>query len=346
MPAAVWPTGAVSGSGPPSRNRPGVPRQLPLPQGKTTFGARVVGVDMPRPRSSSMTTMTHRETSVVRLELTQCHHRTGTGIRNAEECTDDRDYPLHMSTLNKNVRTSHETSDLSRVQLDFPPILNGIDYLASVVDLLLADPLGPRELKYAVIHLNAAAEVLLKARLQDEHWSLVFDDPRKATRRAFASGTFTSCTMADAVTRLRDTAQVALTDDEQNALKRLGQDRNALQHYGLTHSARAVESRTGQALDFLLRFLKEELLSGDREEAGLNDEVPWNLVRDISVRARDISSYRTERRKRLRGVLRDVARHTLTCHECGELALVIGDRCHFCNFPIGGFPRSTWPTWC
>ncbi|WP_405696445.1 hypothetical protein [Streptomyces sp. NBC_01185] len=224
------------------------------------------------------------------------------------------------------------------MQLDFPPILNGIDYLASVVDLLLADPLGPRELKYAVIHLNAAAEVLLKARLQDEHWSLVFDDPRKATRRAFASGTFTSCTMADAVTRLRDTAQVALTDDEQNALKRLGQDRNALQHYGLTHSARAVESRTGQALDFLLRFLKEELLSGDREEAGLNDEVPWNLVRDISVRARDISSYRTERRKRLRGVLRDVARHTLTCHECGELALVIGDRCHFCNFPIGGFP--------
>ncbi|MFD3547830.1 hypothetical protein ACFWUW_19900 [Streptomyces sp. NPDC058655] len=59
---------------------------------------------------------------------------------------------------------------------------------------------------------------------------------------------------------------------------------------------------------------------------------------DISVRVRDISSYRTERRKRLRGVLKDVARRTLTCHERGELALVVGDRCYFCGFPIGGFP--------
>ncbi|MFF7338508.1 hypothetical protein ACFZAT_14285 [Streptomyces sp. NPDC008163] len=242
-----------------------------------------------------------------------------------------------MSIPNQSVRNLDEASDLSRVQLDFPPILNGIDYLTSVVDLLLADPVGPRELKYAVIHLNAAAEVLLKARLQDEHWSLVFDDPRKATRRAFASGTFTSCTMADAVTRLRDTAQVTLTEDEQNVLKRLGQDRNALQHYGLTHSARAVESRTGQALDFLLRFLKEELLSGDRYEAGLNSQVPLSLVMNISVRVRDISTYRTERRKRLRGVLKDVTRRTLACHECGELALVIGDRCYFCDFPIGSF---------
>ncbi|WP_328380585.1 hypothetical protein OHB13_37895 (plasmid) [Streptomyces sp. NBC_00440] len=238
---------------------------------------------------------------------------------------------------NRRVLNLGESPDSPREQLDFPPILNGVDYLASVVDLLRANQVGPRELKYAVIHLNAAAEVLLKARLQDEHWSLVFDDPRKATRRAFTSGTFTSCTMADAVTRLREIAHVALTADEQNVLKRLGQDRNALQHYGLTHSARAVESRTGQALDFLVRFLKEELLFGDRYEAGRNNAVPLRLVMDISKGVQDISSFRTERRKRLRGALKEVTRHTLTCHECGELALVVGDRCYFCDFPIGSF---------
>lgn len=178
--------------------------------------------------------------------------------------------------------------------------------------------------------------MLLKARLLDEHWSLVFDDPRKATRRAFESGNFASCGTADTVTRLTEIAQVTITAKEQNALKSLGQDRNALQHYGLTHNARAVESRAGQALDFLVRFLQEELLAPKRGDAELS-AIPWGVVHGIHKALRDISAYRTERRKRLRGTLKAAAHHTLTCHECGELALVIGDRCHFCGFPIGGF---------
>jgi hypothetical protein len=40
-----------------------------------------------------------------------------------------------------------------------------------------------RDIKYAVLHLQAAAEVLLKARLFREHWDLVFNDPGKATPR-------------------------------------------------------------------------------------------------------------------------------------------------------------------
>jgi hypothetical protein len=242
-----------------------------------------------------------------------------------------------MLTPDQNALESGESPDTAGMQLDFPPIPNGIDYLVSVVDLLSADQIGPRELKYAVIHLNAAAEVLLKARLQDEHWSLVFDDPRKATRRAFESGNFTSCGIADAVTRLTEIAQVTLTAKEQNALKSLGQDRNALQHYGLTHNARAVESRAGQALDFLVRFLNEELLAPRRGDAKMM-AIPWGMVARIRLGVRNIDAYLTERRKRLRGTLRDEAHRTLTCHECGELALVIGDRCHFCNFPIGSFP--------
>ncbi|MGJ3558659.1 hypothetical protein ACR6C2_05390 [Streptomyces sp. INA 01156] len=66
---------------------------------------------------------------------------------------------------------------------------NGIDYLRSVVDHLTeADPPTPRALKYAVLHLQAAAEVLLKSRLLREHWSLVFKEPGAATRKKFEAG--------------------------------------------------------------------------------------------------------------------------------------------------------------
>lgn len=42
----------------------------------------------------------------------------------------------------------------------------------------------------------AGAEVLLKARLQLEHWTLIFKDPGQATRKALESGTFISCALA------------------------------------------------------------------------------------------------------------------------------------------------------
>jgi hypothetical protein len=68
-------------------------------------------------------------------------------------------------------------------QILFPPLLNGLDYLKSVIEHLRDKP-DQRNLKYAVLHLQAAVEVLLKARLIREHWSLVFEKPSAASSAA------------------------------------------------------------------------------------------------------------------------------------------------------------------
>jgi hypothetical protein len=61
----------------------------------------------------------------------------------------------------------------------------------SVVSHLGGTP-SARDLKYAVLHLQAATEVLLKVRLIREHWTLVFKNPDKATLVSYASGDFIS----------------------------------------------------------------------------------------------------------------------------------------------------------
>jgi hypothetical protein len=48
-------------------------------------------------------------------------------------------------------------------KINFPPIQNGFDYLMSTVEHLRERPTA-RDLKYAVLHLQAAVEVLLKVR--------------------------------------------------------------------------------------------------------------------------------------------------------------------------------------
>ncbi|MFK4272541.1 hypothetical protein [Streptomyces milbemycinicus] len=81
-------------------------------------------------------------------------------------------------------------SELAR--LDFPPVRNGIDYLASVVEHFDENEwaVEPCDLKCAVLHLQAAAEVLLKARLLREHWSLAFQDPDERNSK---KGDFMNC---------------------------------------------------------------------------------------------------------------------------------------------------------
>ncbi|WP_217547672.1 hypothetical protein [Streptomyces sp. GbtcB6] len=218
-------------------------------------------------------------------------------------------------------------------QLDFPPVRNGIDYLASVVEHLDENEsdVGPRDLKYAVLHLQAAVEVLLKARLLREHWSLIFKDPGRATRKNFESGDFESCGTDAAVERLRDIAGITIDRKEVEALKDLTKDRNALQHYGLTHNAGAVEARAGRVLDFLMRFLDTELLpllQGPERERAMQDMIP------VDAGVKNISSYVTRRLNRLRGELAGLESQTIMCPTCEQMTLVVAPQsgdCRFCT---------------
>ncbi|MEU4173792.1 hypothetical protein [Streptomyces sp. NPDC026589] len=218
-------------------------------------------------------------------------------------------------------------------QVHFPPIANGLDYLLSATEHLAPDPVSERALKYAILHLAAGAEVLLKARLQLEHWSLVFKDPGQATRKALEGGTLTSCTPQETLQRLRDIAGVVIDDKDMRILTQLAQHRNALQHYGLTGPTATVgpvEARSAAALDFLIRFLDEELLPAltAEELVAVQDEMTT-----IRGKLESIESFARKRLKRLRAVLEPVRANTVRCGECFQFALVIGGprpRCHFC----------------
>ncbi|MFD8951577.1 hypothetical protein ACFV0B_22260 [Streptomyces xanthophaeus] len=232
----------------------------------------------------------------------------------------------------------------SRSQLDFPPVRNGIDYLLSVIEHLHEDAGGgARELKYAVLHLQAAAEVLLKARLRSEHWTLVFKDPGEASLKKYEDHDFESCGTEAAVARLRRIGNIPISDKDAKALKDLAKDRNALQHYGLTHSAEAVEARAATVLDFLMNFVDKELLPS--LSADERAEVHHDLS-EVREALTSIHAYVTRRMNRLRGsVLKDKPQAVLTCEDCQQDALLLGPvegdesgapnplagQCHFCG---------------
>ncbi len=217
-------------------------------------------------------------------------------------------------------------------QIHYPPVPNGIDYLRDVIDRLARESGEPseRDLKYAVLHLQAAAEVLLKARLRQEHWSLVISKAEKTNLKKFEKGEFESTTNNETVRRLAEVVGIEISAGDKKTLLDLATTRNQLQHWGITEEANAVLTRAADVLDFLIRFLDQYLLpslDADDEEAVADD------LGEIRIGLTRIESYVTSRMERLReNDLKGHENRTVHCPDCQQLALIVDgtNNCLFC----------------
>lgn len=223
--------------------------------------------------------------------------------------------------------------------MNYPPIQNGMDYLRSVVGHLDHEEPGPRDLKYAVLHLQAATEVLLKARLVSIDWRLVFMKPDEAAEVAYKQGDFNSCKVDDAIKRLRAEG-VQISPEAKGHITNLGQQRNRLQHFGLTATGPAVEARAAQVLHFLIGFVDEYLRPGLDGADAQHLEEEMRVVREALPRIRE---YARTRMEQLAPALDPLKGCTLRCPDCGMWALIADGGSLECRFCPQEWDPDTFP---
>ncbi|MEU6632856.1 hypothetical protein ABZ905_31920 [Streptomyces parvus] len=220
-----------------------------------------------------------------------------------------------------------------RPEVSFTPVSNGMDYLVSVFEhLTKSSPPTARDLKYAVLHLQAATEVILKAALAQEHFSLVFSDPAQASHELLETGKLSSCSTLQAFDRLKRIARLALSDKDRERIERLADIRNKLQHFGLQHSAHSVESRAAHVLEFLITFVHRHLIPGLAPSEKLSVERSMDSFR---LQLKGITKLVRQRMNNLRQDLDPLADVTVQCPDCEQWALVAdgrdeGPTCLFC----------------
>jgi len=88
-----------------------------------------------------------------------------------------------------------------------------------------------KEPKYSVIHFHAAIELIMKARLLWEHWTLIVIRPETANLKSFRSGDFQSVSIKDAKMRLESIVQDGLSQAEYECFLRLSDHRNRVVHF-------------------------------------------------------------------------------------------------------------------
>jgi hypothetical protein len=102
-------------------------------------------------------------------------------------------------------------------------IENAFDFLETAIEEFDTKP------KYSIMHFSTAVELILKARLIDEHWSLIVaDKPEKAK---FEKGDFRSITIKESIEKIRNVLGDDFPEDYQKALLEIANHRNKLVHF-------------------------------------------------------------------------------------------------------------------
>ncbi len=92
-------------------------------------------------------------------------------------------------------------------------ILNGIDFLEKSLGEFKEQP------KYSIIHFAISVEILLKARLAIEHWSLIVN--KEPNKKKYDLGDFVSVNLDETVKRLRNVVGENISEAEYSSFKKL-----------------------------------------------------------------------------------------------------------------------------
>ena len=199
---------------------------------------------------------------------------------------------------------------------------NGFDFLLSAAESVQRGETA-RSLKDAVLHVANGTELLFKARLAGEHWSLIFSNPGDASHEKLAGEEFHSVDFEKAVERLEKIAMVQVDRATITHLKNLRKFRNKLTHFTAGLEPTQTKSLVAKSMALCIKFCEEQGMIRQEAESKLG-EIHKNLA--------ELQEFVDERMITISEEWKNAL--VRECPECWQEALVIDGgevHCKFCR---------------
>lgn len=218
--------------------------------------------------------------------------------------------------------TTNAAADISWAVVE-----NGLDFLEHAVAEMADEP---ADNKHAAIHLFGAIEVLIKARLIREHWTLACLKADGATLVAFKNGDLATVDGMQGLKRLEGSAGLAISKQQTQNVEAVRRLRNRVAHFALVGiDPNAVRVELARGLDFVVWFVEKHILPGaPADEADLISDA----LEPIAVVLGEIKAFVAERLGTLKPEL-DAAEMLLQCPQCSQATLILSaehPKCLFC----------------
>ena len=186
-----------------------------------------------------------------------------------------------------------------------------------------------KELKYSTIFLGI--HLILKERLNKEHWSLLFSDTNKADKKFLKSGNFHGVNFLDCQTRLSGIVSIKLTRSQKRMLSSLKEKRNKLEHFFEEESLVSFKSVLAISLNFIIDFIDKYL----DPNSSIKKEEYKKIYEQIKNQCFSLKTFREQRLLSIKPELKK-QEVILYCSECNNNSMipidskVMGVKCLFC----------------
>lgn len=220
-------------------------------------------------------------------------------------------------------------------------LANGLDFISEGVEPLYGERGArpePREYKYALLHIFSGTLLVLKERLRRAHPSLIFKKVEESGKPDARTVDFD-----EVINRLEGAAGVKLQQSDRAMLREVQRKRNALEHFEANLELKEVDARVGELVDFLERFLHDELQesllghvssAAARELKELQGIAQRHRERQHAAWLERITPYLKISRKKLAELAEQGDYHPkhnpdarlYECQECGQESVAIAER--------------------
>ncbi|WP_343898746.1 hypothetical protein [Chitinophaga japonensis] len=212
--------------------------------------------------------------------------------------------------------------------MKFDILENGLDYVKSGTEHIIKEH-DFTAYKYAILHLSAGVELILKDRIRREHWTLIFDNINQAKYSLLSSGDFKSIDFETILNRLVNICVIEISDKDIRILKDLRNLRNKIQHFEFTINVQAVRSVCSKVLSIVLNFVNTNF---ERKHLSISAK---NYIDELRELQGKFSEYVKLRTAQIKELLTQAAKKGKIeiCPMCRQPALIINEEhCAFCGY--------------
>lgn len=206
---------------------------------------------------------------------------------------------------------------------------NGLELIAESIELLRGTP-NPKDVRNAVIFLSIGIELIVKEGLVTEHWSLVFDDPRKAAAEKWKTGDFYTVGFAVGIERLRKITGKPMAYIE--GFDRMREIRNDLEHKGILPDMVQMKGAAAEALAAAIKLIADVSTDYSHNVFYWDGVLEPDLLTMIKKGLADFEEFTTCRFTEIEPLLAD--RLLFKCPSCRQKAVTLGRsegiKCQFC----------------
>lgn len=214
-------------------------------------------------------------------------------------------------------------------EIQFDLLENGLDFVLSALDIII-EPKSDTQIKYSILHLSAGIELILKERLRNEHWTLIFENTNSANTSDLASGNFQSVNLENALIRLENICGVIIADKDKQYLRELRKRRNKIEHFAFKEIEPAIKSLVSKVLSTIFSFITESF-----EHDSLSDK----SQKQIESLRKNSQKFTEFVDLRLAQIKDEIVQHKkefdiIKCPMCYQESFILADnlKCLFCGY--------------